>query len=204
MSTESDHTEKILGGFAVTCSILFFAVSIYAHFGRTFFLSRELVRSLSTKSRKYIIVTVAVLNWIYSVIYAEGYKYIRLDIIKLVKPVAYHLLVYILINLISIGFLVIALFAKKTYAVNVYTAYVIQWFGIITIVSNEIMFTSYPANIACAVILALVITPLVILIPDSLKIEKTKYEKLSADRKKDQEFSVPLNSPIMEESKDTN
>lgn len=188
MDTEN-NADKYLAGFAITFSIIFGGLSCYVHVGRTLGFSKELVKRIHSTPRKWLAFTVALVNFIYSIIYAEGYKYIKIEIIKLVRPISYHLLVYILINGIASIFMIIGIFSKRIFVINIYISYVIQWIGLILILSNEIMFTSYPANIALAVILLLFVTPLVFLIPESLKIENLKLDRTQDNH----ELTVPLN-----------
>jgi hypothetical protein len=185
--------EKVLGTFAIILAIVFSFVSVYAHFGRSVFLSKEQVRKSTGKARKYFVVGIAILNFIYSIIYVDGYKYIKLDIIQLVKPITYHLLVYSLVNAIAVIFFFIAILSKKIFSLFCYLPYVVQWLGCIIILANEIMFTSYAANIACASILVLALTPIVFLVPTPLQInDKPTPKNMERPSNVDIEYAVPL------------
>jgi hypothetical protein len=180
------NTEVALGTFAIILSVVFGFLSVFCFYGRTVHYRKEEIRKAFSNVRKLAVIAIALLNFIYSMVYVEGYKYLRFEIIELVKPVAYHLLVYVLINGISSLLLMLAVITKNTYIIFIYLAFVIQWFGMIVIIANEIMFTSYVANIICASILLVCLTPFIFIIPPQLKqginyVDKKKFENMNND-----------------------
>jgi hypothetical protein len=193
------QSEVALGTIAIITSFIFSIVSVYALYGRTLYYKKEEIRKVFGTFRKGVIVTVALINFIYSMVYVEGYKYIKFEIVALIKPVSYHLLIYVLVNIIALLCILMAVLSKNTYTIFMYQAYVIQWMGMIVIISNEIMFTSYVANILCASFLLLFLTPIVFIVPEGLKqvlsVDTSKKTDKPFDIKDDEEI-VAFNSTI--------